>query len=467
VETAAIGLESKRRLVHQVLRNVVDCAVGQTPFQRALAVCYDAPLGLLGRSSRVSVLDVAHRGLSEAQQSQVAGLLDDRIEISASRYKSEFQLGRSFFYPCRTGLADTSTVVPSSRRFLRVGGWQQPDVLLIPFRLGDEILGHISVDDPSNGMRPTPDKLEPLEELASVAAIALRDACTLQELSESNSLFRFLAESGLTGMIVVQDDKVHYVNEYAATLLGYDPSNLEKLSPWWSFVHPDDRPVAWRFGRAPQPKSQAIRAIRRDGRVLWLSTSSHSMIRNGSRAVAIEFYDLTDRVARESELEEKALRDSLTGLMNRAFFDSAIPREIERSKRYRRPFTLMLGDLRRFKVINDSLGHQEGDRVLVAIAGLLKEELRDSDWAVRYGGDEFLFLLPETGGELDALVVRIQGAVERWGGENVPHPLNVGIDLGWATWDPGDPRSIAQILADADSMLYRNKRLGQESSQPS
>ena len=462
MEIAAIDLESRRHLVHQVLRNVADCAVGQTPFQRAISVCYDTPLDFLRRSSKVSVLDVAHRGLSEPQQGRVTDLLDDGIEISASRYKTEFQLGRSFFYPCRNGLGDASSVIPSSRRFLRVGGWQQNDVLLIPFRLGDEILGHVSVDDPSNGMRPTPGKLEPLEELASVAAMAIRDACSLRELSESHSLFRFLAESGLTGVIVVQEDKVRYVNEYAATLLGYAPSDLEKLSPWWSFVHPDDRPVAWQFGRAPRPESQAIRAIRRDGRVLWLSTSAHSMVRHGSRAVAIEFYDLTDRVARESELEKRALRDSLTGLMNRAFFDSAIPREIERSKRYKRPFTLMLGDLRRFKVINDSLGHQEGDRVLAAIANLLRAELRDSDWAIRYGGDEFLFLLPETGGDLEALVVRLQGAVERWSRENVPRPLNVGIDLGWSTWDPADSRPVAQILADADSMLYQNKRLNQD-----
>jgi len=408
------------------------------------------------------VLDIAHRGLSEPQQVHVAELLDDGIEISTSRYKSEFQLGRSFFYSCGSGLGDVSSVIPSARRFLRVGGWQQSDILLVPFRLGDEIFGHVSVDDPSDGLRPTPGKLEPLEELASVAAIAIRDARSLQELSESHSLFRFLAESGLTGMMVVQDDRVHYVNEYAATLLGYDPSNLEKLSPWWSFVHPDDRPVAWRFGHAPRPESQPIRAVRRDGRVLWLSASAHSMVRNGSKAVAIEFYDLTDRVARESELEKKALRDSLTGLMNRAFFDSAIPREVERSKRYKRPFTLMLGDLRRFKVINDSLGHQEGDRVLAAIADVLRGELRDSDWAIRYGGDEFLFLLPETGGDLEALVVRLQGAVERWSGENVPPPLSVGIDLGWSTWQPGDSRPISQVLAEADSMLYRNKRLSQE-----
>ena len=374
------------------------------------------------------------------------------------RYNREFQLGRSFFHPRGAGLADTSSVVPSSRRFLRVGGWQQTDILLVPFWLGDEVLGHVSVDDPSDGARPTANTLVPLEELASVAAIALRDACSLEQLTESHSLFRFLAESGLTGMMVVQDDKVRYANECASTLLGYDPSDLERLSPWWAFVHPDDRPVAWRFGRAPQPGSQAIRAIRKDGRVLCLSASSHSMMRNGSRAVAIEFFDLTDRVARESELEKQALRDSLTGLMNRAFFDSAIPSEIERSKRYRRPLTLMLADLRRFKAINDSLGHQEGDRVLVAIADLMRQELRDSDWAVRYGGDEFLFVLPETGGTLEALVSRLEGAVERWSAANVPHPLSVGIDLGWAIWDPEEPRPLAQVLQAADAMLYRNKR---------
>jgi len=459
METPGTEFESKRRLVRQVLRNVADSCVGQTPFQRALAVCYDSPLDIRRRTARVHALDMAHRGLREAQQVRAAQVLAESIEIPALRYDPQFGLGASFFYPCGSGLVDASGLIPSTRRFPRSGGWNERDVLLVPFRLGDEILGHVSVDDPFDGIRPTPERLKSLEELASVTAIALHDACSLQQLSESHSLFRFLAESGLTGMIVVQEDQVRYVNEYAATLLGYDASNLERLSPWWSFIHPDDRPVVWRFGQASEPESHAVRAIRRDGRVLWLSTSSHSMMRNGSKAVAIEFFDLTDRVARESELEERALRDSLTGLMNRAFFDNAISREVERSKRYRRPFTLMLSDLRRFKVINDSLGHQEGDRVLAAVGNLMREELRDSDWAVRYGGDEFLFLLPETGGELNALVARLQGVVERWSNENLPPPLSVGIDLGWATWDPVNPRPIDQILADADSMLYRNKQV--------
>ena len=455
-----IDRESRQRLVRQVLRNIMDYAMQHTRFQRALAVCFTSPLDVDNAASRVSVLNVAHCGLDRAAQARVQELVDDGVEVSPARYNTDCKLGGSFFYPDGKGLPGLAGVIQSTRHYLDAGGWQQRDILLMPFRVGTSILGHLSLDDPVDGRRPTAESIASLEDMLSVAAVALLEACSLEELDDSQSLYHFLAESGLTGMIVIQDEEVQYLNHHTTALLGYSEAEFTSLSPWWSIFHPDDRPIAWQFGKTSKPSPRIVRAVRRDGRVLWLSASSHTLRRGGSEALCIEFYDLTDRIARESELEKQALRDSLTGLMNRAFFDDAIPKELERSKRYKRPLSLMLGDLRRFKMINDTLGHQEGDRVLASVAEVVRQELRDSDWAVRYGGDEFLLVLPETGGNLTVLAERVQGSVDRWSRQNIEPPLSVGIDLGWATWNPEEPRAVEQIVAAADEMLYEHKQDG-------
>jgi two-component system cell cycle response regulator len=116
-----------------------------------------------------------------------------------------------------------------------------------------------------------------------------------------------------------------------------------------------------------------------------------------------------------------------------------------------------MADLAGFKRVNDTLGHQEGDRVLTGVAEVIRSQLRESDWAVRYGGDEFLLTLPETGPDIETLLKRLERAVDSWCRENVVD-VPVGIDFGWATWRPDDPQPIASVVREADDRLYEAKR---------
>ena len=118
----------------------------------------------------------------------------------------------------------------------------------------------------------------------------------------------------------------------------------------------------------------------------------------------------------------------------------------------------MMADLKGFKTINDTLGHQEGDRILIGVAGVLRNQLRDSDWIVRYGGDEFLFILPETESMLAELVGRLETSVSDWGRENAPSNIEVAADFGWAMWSPDDSRTISELVHAADVHLYEQKR---------
>jgi diguanylate cyclase (GGDEF)-like protein len=169
--------------------------------------------------------------------------------------------------------------------------------------------------------------------------------------------------------------------------------------------------------------------------------------------VAIENVFLHERAKR------LAITDGLTGIWNRRYFQMQFEQEIERSVRFRRPFTLVLLDIDNFKVINDTYGHQQGDSVLIELAARVKGGIRDIDVVARYGGEEFALILPETDGEGGRrLAEKIRALVESTpfaGGR----PLAVTISAGVACFnDHGtDARSLE---AAADEALYLAKSLG-------
>jgi len=449
---------AQEQVVQNVLEGVVQTVVARTPFRRALASCFEHAVTPDSPTPTSKIMSIAAAGVEAESMFKLRQAVEHGVRVGGERYAAGNAISRSFFYPEGAGLSHSSLIAPSTRHFLALDGWTQSDVLLVPFWLNGGIIGQISVDDPKNGLRPQPSALTFVEDIASVAARSLQDACHLERLTEIHRLFQFLADSGVTGVLVVQDSQIVYCNNQAGEILGFSEDELASMSPWWSFLHPDDRPFAWRCIEAPQYASRTIRAIRKDGREIWLSAYAHHMEYKQEAAVACQFYDISDRISTEKQLKEKAMRDPLTGLRNRAYFNDTIQLELSRSRRYKRTFTLMMADLKGFKAINDTLGHQEGDRILIGIAGVLSDQLRDSDWIVRYGGDEFLLVLPETESELVSLVDRLETSVSDWGRKNAPFNIDVAADFGWAMWSPDDSRTILELIQAADVHLYEQKR---------
>ena len=152
--------------------------------------------------------------------------------------------------------------------------------------------------------------------------------------------------------------------------------------------------------------------------------------------------------------------DSLTDLYNRAFMFNAVEREIERSRRYRRGFCLLMMDLDGLKAINDHYGHYEGDVVLRGVAQAIRSSLRTIDVAARYGGDEFVALLPETdptGAYVVAEKIRqvVAGLSYEGGGGRVSTSISIGVVAF-----PEDGETADELMIAADEAMYLSKRLG-------
>jgi diguanylate cyclase (GGDEF)-like protein len=156
------------------------------------------------------------------------------------------------------------------------------------------------------------------------------------------------------------------------------------------------------------------------------------------------------------EAQLDAYTDFLTGLRNRRYLELVLDRELFRVARYGRPLSLIVLDLDGFKAVNDTHGHEVGDRVLKALARCLEEHLRQSDRAVRLGGEEFAVLLPETGlPQALRLAERLRQAVAAL---RVPPVERLSASFGVAQASPTD--SPLSLLKRADEALYRAKRQG-------
>jgi len=166
------------------------------------------------------------------------------------------------------------------------------------------------------------------------------------------------------------------------------------------------------------------------------------------------------RLRLQTELIRQARHDALTGVFNRHYFNEMIAQEVLRASRYDHPIGLLMIDVDRFKEINDRYGHQTGDMVLREIASTLRSTVRATDMIVRYGGDEFLVMLTETGEDAEQAARRIRDAVRENANLREISGFDVTVSVGSIFWHPSADYSIEHALAQADRRMYEEKRRG-------
>lgn len=161
----------------------------------------------------------------------------------------------------------------------------------------------------------------------------------------------------------------------------------------------------------------------------------------------------------QGDLQQQATTDALTGLANRRVFEDRLGKELARSKRHGDPLSVVLGDLDHFKRINDSFGHEVGDKLLRQISEIIRGALRKEDLAVRWGGEEFLLMLPAT--DLDSaheVAERIRSQIAAapipCDGQDVPVTISLGVA------QLADDETIRELIRRADDAMYRAKSEG-------
>ena len=155
-----------------------------------------------------------------------------------------------------------------------------------------------------------------------------------------------------------------------------------------------------------------------------------------------------------SETKYLTITDGLTGLYNRRYFQQALDREFARAKRYNTDLSLAMFDIDHFKKLNDTYGHQFGDKVLAEIAKIIKASLRRTDYVTRYGGEEFVVILPETSLERTAIPIeRLRKHIEQEDFRYGETPVRVTVSIGIANITPSVV-SEKDLLKRADMALY-------------
>lgn len=167
--------------------------------------------------------------------------------------------------------------------------------------------------------------------------------------------------------------------------------------------------------------------------------------------------DVSDLAERAEKREFQALHDPLTGAFNRWYLDELLRREEHRGRRHDQPISFLIIDVDNFKSINDTYGHLVGDDILKSVSKKLRAAVRASDYVVRFGGDEFLVVMPESNGDVKTFQHRITTAMAASADDEPASPIRASVSIGAANWFPTGSRSISDVIKDADAAMYASR----------
>ncbi len=302
-----------------------------------------------------------------------------------------------------------------------------------------------------------------LENLVAQGRLEL--AHSLEELQKSEEKFQAMAEysvdwdawHGVDGRYLYITPSCRDISGYSREVFIRDPDFFI------SILHPDDRQRFLDHHQkhhrgASEPAEITFRILRKDGELRWIWHKCQAMFAQdgtwqGRRTTN---RDVTALKEAEEKLQRLSTTDPLTGAYNRRMFIDMLSREMTRSGRYGEPFSMLMFDLDHFKKVNDTYGHGVGDRVLVEVVQLTMELIRQSDILARWGGEEFMVLLPQTNPDMAlALAERLRQRVSEYPFADVGR---LTVSIGVAHQQQLD--TIDSLLKRVDTAMYRAKQTG-------
>ena len=276
---------------------------------------------------------------------------------------------------------------------------------------------------------------------------------------EFDSLFRnspealvYLGEKG-----IILDANLRFCQFFGYSLPEIMGRNIDE-----GLIHPSDK--------IEEGKKMSIKGLegylnyetirkKKDGTLFPVSISATPLVIDGKTKGAIGIYlDITERKQLEEKLEKFARIDSLTGCYNRGYGLELLNRQMKLSHRSKSPLLLAFLDIDRFKSINDTFGHGEGDQVLKEVTGLFKSTLREIDIICRMGGDEFLLIFPESSlKEAPLIKERLnKNLIEL--NQTLKRLYKIDLSIGLSEYDPDHPLTMDELIRIADQKMYEEKR---------
>ena len=286
-----------------------------------------------------------------------------------------------------------------------------------------------------------------------------------QALSRQEDLYKLLAKNS-SDLIALHDmnGRFLYASPSCTTLLGLAPEEMIDRDPY-QLGHSDD----WKNIQSSLAAAQSGRQHRTSyrmrtagGEFIWFETLIRPIRDEAGKVVRLQSTsrDISERKAFEDQLEHQALHEPLTGLPNRSLFMDRLTQALARARRDSTSVAVMFMDLDRFKIINDSMGHAVGDRLIAAVARRLRDCVREADTVARLGGDEFGVLLEFNISQagVETVATRILTQLEppfTFSGTEVFVTSSIGI-----AFSSPDRESPEDLLRYADVAMYRAKEEG-------
>lgn len=258
------------------------------------------------------------------------------------------------------------------------------------------------------------------------------------------------------------DDRIILVNDNASKLFGIDPEQPERYHLKDFFADSDNRRLL--LERLEEQKEvhdfEVLVRTPFDPTPFWLLTSANIVEYNYNMALYSAFQDITSRKNRETILQNQAIRDPLTSLFNRRYFESEAKKLIEVAQKENKPYSVLMLDADLFKKVNDTYGHKIGDKVLIELAAKAVKALRDGDIVARYGGEEFVVFLADTAADqADKVAERLREAIASvivYSDDN--QEVRFTVSIGVSSSEISD--NVDTLVKTADAALYRAKQNG-------
>lgn len=296
----------------------------------------------------------------------------------------------------------------------------------------------------------------------------VRAGIASEAVNRSEEFTRAVTTQLAEGLMVLDcDGRFQMINPRAEYLLGWRESELLNgtVEPIMTELQPgkEECKISECMEKGIAQQIEPFYFNRKNGDEIPVSLSVAPMYNHGNIVgVIMTFQDIAQRLLIEEKLKSMATHDPLTGTKNRGELERQLVSELGRCRRYTRPFSLLMIDIDHFKKINDTYGHQHGDEVLKNMCRYIDSTLRKSDIIGRYGGEEFIVMLPETDcSHAERFAERLKEGITqnscRGGEANLPLTVSIGV----ASYpDHGDV--VENILKKADDALYAAKEQGRD-----